>query len=188
MCRPSITSHMIWVRHSEHNVAIRWSQCEGRFYAGTFNDWLAPGCPIFKNPEYYCLTSMSTERRKATNATNQPRVPYLRILASKYTSKVSEARCPWAPNQVDFLLSNQQMDKPSSINLVPATADHVSSPQDQPGCQDHTKHSMLDGTTTSTRKDGRVQPWKAYWPPNEGTGLQPAYGFKKGEQIRIWGN
>lgn len=40
----------------------------------------------------------------------------------------------------------------------------------------------------TARRDGRAQPWKAHWPPKEGTDVQPAYGFKRGEVIRIWGN
>lgn len=34
-------------------------------------------------------------------------------------------------------------------------------------------------------RDNRTQPWKAHWPPKEGTVVDPAYGFKKGEVIKI---
>lgn len=36
-----------------------------------------------------------------------------------------------------------------------------------------------------SRRDNRAQPWKAHWPPKEGTVVDPAYGFKKGEVIKI---
>lgn len=36
-----------------------------------------------------------------------------------------------------------------------------------------------------TRRDNKTQPWKAHWPPKEGTALDPAYGFEKGKVIKI---
>lgn len=34
----------------------------------------------------------------------------------------------------------------------------------------------------------RAQPWRAHWPPRAGESLSTAYGFKKGEAVRIYGN
>lgn len=34
----------------------------------------------------------------------------------------------------------------------------------------------------------RAQPWKKHWPPQKGTELGVAYGFKEGEKVTIFGN
>jgi hypothetical protein len=40
----------------------------------------------------------------------------------------------------------------------------------------------------SARHQTRSQPWRSHWPPQNAADLTIAYGFKKGEKIRIWGN
>lgn len=50
------------------------------------------------------------------------------------------------------------------------------------------QHSKPDEGCTAmepNRRDNRAQPWRAHWPPKEGTAVDPAYGFKKGEIIKI---
>jgi hypothetical protein len=37
-------------------------------------------------------------------------------------------------------------------------------------------------------EDKRRRPWQGHWPPKEGTDLNAAYGFKKGEKVHIYGN
>lgn len=43
-------------------------------------------------------------------------------------------------------------------------------------------------STSGPRRANRAQPWRAHWPPKTTENLSAAYGFKKGETVRIYGN
>lgn len=43
-------------------------------------------------------------------------------------------------------------------------------------------------STSGPRRTDRAQPWRSHWPPKTTENLTAAYGFKKGETVRIYGN
>jgi len=56
-------------------------------------------------------------------------------------------------------------------------------------------HSCLNESSVEKKtvedkssRDERSRPWMQHWPPITGTETGVAYGFKKGEHIRIYGN